>query len=72
MHQHAVGIGPADQVSVRAWVIVADKGDQVFDVDHALFAFSLQLALGFHQCAQQLFFRHVINHRAVNLAGHQQ
>ncbi len=34
VHLLAIGIGPADQIVIRARVVVADEGDQVFDVDH--------------------------------------
>ena len=34
VHLQAIGIGPPDQVLIRARIVIADEGDQVFDVDH--------------------------------------
>ena len=34
MHLEAVSIGPADQIGIGARIVVANKGDEVFDVDH--------------------------------------
>jgi hypothetical protein len=34
VHLHPIGIGPADQIGIAARIVVADQGDQVFDVDH--------------------------------------
>ncbi|EKD60839.1 MAG: hypothetical protein ACD_54C00527G0001 [uncultured bacterium] len=65
VHRVAIGIGAADQVSIATRIVILDKGDEVFNVDHhrptRLFsglkrAPDLQFALGFHQRAQQLFF----------------
>ena len=77
MHLHAVSISTADQISIGTGVVVSDKGDEVFNVDHHRPARPCGLesrsvfALGFHQHAQHPLFRHVVGHRAINLARHQ-